>query len=71
LRHAGFEYLRQESNPVLDFRRVECVRHTPEIKRVVRGQKSEVRGQRSEIRSQEVRDPRSAKRKRQGVTSDF
>ena len=35
LRHAGFEYLRQESNLVLDFRRVECIRHTPEINRVL------------------------------------
>src|SRR5207244_4541113 len=29
LRHAGYHYLRQESNLVLDFRRVACVRHTP------------------------------------------
>src|SRR5207245_2628950 len=42
LRHAGFKHLRQESNPVLDFRRVECVRHTPEIKRGVRSQESGV-----------------------------
>ena len=43
LRHAGYHYLRQESNLVLDFRRVACFRHTPKTKS--RNQESGIRSQ--------------------------